>query len=129
VTQIPNLYGTHHIGASTEQAQMAVAEEVVRIVAHFKETGEALHCVNLAQPIANPVLIVQMQNQPGGLAHVFSVLGEAGIAAVEMDQMVHDDGKSTCAHIRLDRQPDEQILEKIRTGHTTITGIELISVS
>ena len=129
VTKVPNIYGTHHIGASTEQAQMAVAEEVVRIVARFKETGEALHCVNLAQPIANPMLIVQMENKPGGLAHVFGVLGEAGIAAVEMDQVIHDDGKSACAHIRLDKQPDEAIVEKIRTGHPTITGIDVISVT
>lgn len=28
----PGVYGTHHVGASTEQAQLAVAEEVVRIV-------------------------------------------------------------------------------------------------
>lgn len=129
VTKVPNIYGTHHIGASTEQAQMAVAEEVVRIVARFKETGEALHCVNLAQPIANPMLIVQMENKPGGLAHVFGVLGEAGIAAVEMDQVIHDDGKSACAHIRLDKQPDEALVEKIRAGHPTITGIDVISVA
>jgi D-3-phosphoglycerate dehydrogenase len=42
----PAVYGTHHIGASTEQAQLAVAEETVRIVRTFKETGEVLHCVN-----------------------------------------------------------------------------------
>ena len=44
--EIPNLYGTHHIGASTEQAQLAVADETVRIVRHFKETGEVLNWVN-----------------------------------------------------------------------------------
>ena len=43
---LPNLYGTHHIGASTEQAQNAVAEETVRIVAEFKKTGKVLNCVN-----------------------------------------------------------------------------------
>lgn len=129
VCAIPNAYGTHHIGASTEQAQLAVAQEVVRIVAHFKETGDALNCVNLAQPVANPVLIVQMENKPGGLAAVFGVLGDEGLTAVEMDQVIHDDGKSACAHIRLDQQPDEKVLERIRTSHATIAGIELISVS
>ncbi|WP_019814206.1 NAD(P)-dependent oxidoreductase [Saccharomonospora saliphila] len=42
----PNVYGTHHIGASTEQAQHAVAAEVVRIVDDFAE-GTVDHCVNL----------------------------------------------------------------------------------
>jgi D-3-phosphoglycerate dehydrogenase / 2-oxoglutarate reductase len=42
----PNVYGTHHIGASTEQAQQAIAEEVVRMVEAY-EAGDVLHCVNL----------------------------------------------------------------------------------
>ena len=41
----PNVYGTHHIGASTEQAQLAVADEVVRMVDAFAR-GEVLHQVN-----------------------------------------------------------------------------------
>ncbi|GJQ30882.1 MAG: hypothetical protein HBSAPP03_27660 [Phycisphaerae bacterium] len=40
------VYGTHHSGASTEQAQGAVAEETVRIVKVFKETGRFENCVN-----------------------------------------------------------------------------------
>lgn len=42
----PNVYCTHHIGASTEQAQEAVAEETVRIFVVFRETGKAPNCVN-----------------------------------------------------------------------------------
>lgn len=41
----PNVYGTHHIGASTRQAQDAVAAEVVRMVRAF-DGGEVLHRVN-----------------------------------------------------------------------------------
>jgi len=41
----PNVYGTHHIGASTAQAQAAVAGGVVEIIQAF-EQGETLHCVN-----------------------------------------------------------------------------------
>jgi D-3-phosphoglycerate dehydrogenase len=42
----PNVYCTHHIGASTEQAQEAVAAETVRIVRVFGETGQAPNVVN-----------------------------------------------------------------------------------
>jgi D-3-phosphoglycerate dehydrogenase / 2-oxoglutarate reductase len=42
----PNVYGTHHIGASTEQAQQAIAEEVVHMIDAYQR-GEVLHCVNL----------------------------------------------------------------------------------
>jgi D-3-phosphoglycerate dehydrogenase / 2-oxoglutarate reductase len=41
----PNVYGTHHIGASTQQAQQAIAEEVVRMIDAYQD-GDVLHCVN-----------------------------------------------------------------------------------
>ena len=41
----PNVRGTHHIGASTEQAQSAVADGVVRVIDSLKK-GPLLHCVN-----------------------------------------------------------------------------------
>ena len=40
------VYGTHHIGASTDQAQEAIAAETVRIVKAFKDTGRAPNAVN-----------------------------------------------------------------------------------
>jgi D-3-phosphoglycerate dehydrogenase len=41
------VYGTHHIGASTDQAQEAIAAETVRIVRTFRETGKAPNAVNV----------------------------------------------------------------------------------
>ena len=41
----PGVIGTHHIGASTDQAQEAIAAETVRIVKSFKDTGKAPNAV------------------------------------------------------------------------------------
>lgn len=41
----PGVCGTHHIGASTEQAQMAVAEGVLQVVQSYQQ-GDLLNCVN-----------------------------------------------------------------------------------
>lgn len=46
----PNVYGTPHIGASTDQAQLAIAEEVVAIVDHL-EQGRLRHCVNTPRAV------------------------------------------------------------------------------
>ncbi len=46
LAQHPNVYGTHHIGASTEQAQDAVAGGVRQILDAF-EDGRILNCVNM----------------------------------------------------------------------------------
>ncbi len=45
-TTNPNVYVTHHIGASTEQAQNAVAEETIKIIKNFVDGGNVLNCVN-----------------------------------------------------------------------------------
>jgi D-3-phosphoglycerate dehydrogenase len=43
---LPNFYGTHHIGASTDEAQTAIAWETVRIVKEFKGSGSVPNAVN-----------------------------------------------------------------------------------
>lgn len=50
IAKLPTVYGTHHIGASTEQAQEAIAAEVVRIVQTYQATGQVLNAVN--QPVS-----------------------------------------------------------------------------
>ncbi|MDH3713583.1 MAG: NAD(P)-binding domain-containing protein [Gammaproteobacteria bacterium] len=45
LSQHPRVYGTHHIGASTEQAQNAVADGVIEILTAFA-AGKVLYCVN-----------------------------------------------------------------------------------
>lgn len=44
--ELENVYVTHHIGASTEQAQTAVAEETVKIILSYMKDGIVLNCVN-----------------------------------------------------------------------------------
>ena len=46
VAKEPNIYGTHHIGASTDQAQDSVSELAVKIVETFAASGKFLHQVN-----------------------------------------------------------------------------------
>jgi D-3-phosphoglycerate dehydrogenase / 2-oxoglutarate reductase len=42
----PGVYGTHHIGASTSQAQEAVADETIEIVKEYIATGNVRNSVN-----------------------------------------------------------------------------------
>src|SRR5262249_49433552 len=66
------IYGTHHIGASTEQAQEAIAAETVRIVLEYKATGRVPNCVNIAaRTPATHLIVVSHLDKVGVLAHVF----------------------------------------------------------
>ena len=74
----PGVYGTHHIGASTDQAQEAIAAETVRIIRTYKETGRVPNVVNLAtRTPATHMLVVRHRDRPGVLAHVFDQLRAA----------------------------------------------------
>jgi D-3-phosphoglycerate dehydrogenase len=66
LSKLPNVYGTHHIGASTEQAQDAIAQETVRIVDCFLNGGVVPNCVNVAQRTpARYQLIVRHHDKVG----------------------------------------------------------------
>jgi D-3-phosphoglycerate dehydrogenase len=61
----PRVVGTHHIGASTRQAQDAVVDGVEEIIAAF-ERGELLNVVNdPPEPAGRPVVRHAAQSRAG----------------------------------------------------------------
>jgi D-3-phosphoglycerate dehydrogenase len=123
------VYGTHHIGASTEQAQVAIAHEVIRIVQTFKATGEVPNVVNrLARSSATPVLTFRHRKRPGVLAHVFGVLAGATINVEEVENIIYHGAQATLARIHLDGEPTNGALERIRTGNADIISVELSEI-
>ena len=122
ITNEPGVYGTHHIGASTDQAQQAVADEVVRIVESYLTTGEVPNCVNRAtSTAATHLLTVRHLNQPGVLAHVFYTLGQANINVEEMENIIYEGAEAACARIQLDEVPDEEHLNAIRANDNVLS--------
>lgn len=126
LVQDPGVYGTHHIGASTDQAQVAIAHEVIRIVQSFKATGEVPNVVNrLARSSATHVLTIRHRNRPGVLAHVFGVLAGASINVEEVENIIYHGAQATLARIHLDGQPEPAALSRIRSGNPDIISAEL----
>ena len=126
VARSPGVYGTHHVGASTDQAQVAIAHEVIRIVQAFRETGEVPNVVNrLARSSASHVLVIRHRNRPGVLAHVFGVLAGAAINVEEVENIIYHGAQATLARIHLDGQPGDAALDRIRSGNEDIISVEL----
>ena len=123
------VYGTHHVGASTEQAQIAIAHDVLRIVQAFIRSGEVPNCVNrLAKSSATHVLSIRHQNRPGVLAHVFRVLAERAINVEEVENIIYHGAHATLARIHLDGTPDQSALEAIKAGNPHIISVDLTSL-
>jgi D-3-phosphoglycerate dehydrogenase len=129
IARVPGVYGTHHIGASTDQAQVAIAHEVIRIVQTFLSTGEVPNVVNrLARSSATHVLSIRHRNRPGVLAHVFGVLAGGAINVEEVENIIYHGAQATLARIHLDGVPDSAAVERIRTGNQDIISVELSEI-
>lgn len=125
-----NLYGTHHIGASTDQAQEAIAAETVRIVREFKETGRVPNVVNLArQTPATHRLVVRHQDRPGVLATVLDAIKSEHINVQEMENIVFDGAEAAVARINLDNAPSRDLLDRLQAGNPDIIELDLLEVS
>ena len=121
------VYGTHHIGASTEQAQEAIAAETVRIVRAFKESGQVPNVVNLAK--ATPsicILVVRHLDRPGVLAGVLDAISAAHINVQEMENIVFEGAQAAVARIHLEAEPDQALMEQIRSGNAHILELAVI---
>ncbi len=129
IVQAPGVYGTHHVGASTDQAQVAIAHEVVRICKAYIETGAVPNCVNRqARSRATHVISVRHQNKPGVLAHVFAVLSSAGINVEEVENIMYYGALATIARIHVGREPSAEAMSAIRAGNEHIISVELSSL-
>ena len=129
IAAAPGVYGTHHIGASTDQAQEAIAAETVRIVRTYKDTGRVPNVVNLArQTPARFRLIVRHRDRPGVLAHVFDHLREGDINVQETENIVFEGAEAAVASINLDGEPDAALLSRIRAGNADVLDLQLVTV-
>ncbi len=125
----PNVYGTHHIGAATDQAQQAVADEVVRIVDSYLSAGVVPNCVNrAASTTATTLLTVRHLNKPGVLAHVFYTLGQANINVEEMENIIYEGAEAACARIQLDDRPNEGEINAIR-ANDNVLSVNITSIT
>ncbi len=126
---LANVYGTHHIGASTDQAQEAIATETVRVVRSYLETGRVPNCVNLAKRSrATHRLVVRHRDRPGVLAHVFDQLRAAGINVQETENLLFEGSQAAIATIHLDRAPDRATVERIANGSADVLGLRLVAI-
>ena len=129
LTRLPGVYGTHHIGASTEQAQEAIAAETVRIVTAYAATGKVPNVVNLARRTpATHMLVVRHRDRPGVLAHVFDVLREQGINVQETENVIFDGAEAAVARINVDGAPAPSSMRALSTGHEDILEVRLVAI-
>ncbi|HEY2878291.1 phosphoglycerate dehydrogenase [Nocardioides sp.] len=110
----PAVVATHHIGASTAQAQRAIAEGVTEIVDAFM-AGEARHCVNLMPDrLGASALAVRHLDRVGVLAQVLDVLSTAHLNVQHMVNRVFRGGEAAVAFIDVEGDASTELLDALR---------------
>lgn len=118
----PNIYVTHHIGASTEQAQDAVAEETINIIKHFVHSGVIDHWVNRAKVTdAHYQLVVKHYDKPGVLASVLDVIRNGNINIEEIENIIFEGGIAACCTLKLQTAATAEMLKQIKDNSNVIS--------
>ena len=113
----PNIYVTHHIGASTEQATTSVAEAVIEIIDTWNTTGEVLNCVNLKQTqTATCCISIRHADKVGILAGILDSLKSEGHNIQEMENIIFKGGAAACARIFLVGIPSDALISSLESN-------------
>lgn len=123
------VYGTHHIGASTDQAQQAVADEALRVILEWQRSGDAPNCVNLCVVTpATHLLVVRHQDKVGVLANVLDLLRENEINVQQMENIVFSGAKAALARIHLEAPMSSDALVALQ-GSEAVFDAQLVALS
>jgi D-3-phosphoglycerate dehydrogenase len=129
IVNLPGVYGTHHIGGSTEQAQEAIAAETVRIIRTFFQTGQVPNVVNLARTTpAICALVVRHLDRPGVLAGVLDAIRAAEINVQEMENIIFEGAQAAVARIHLETSPGPEVIARIQASSPHILEVSLINL-
>lgn len=129
IVREPNLYGTHHVGASTDQAQEAIAAETVRVIRTFKETGRVPNVVNLARRTPSThTLVVRHRDRPGVLASVLDRVRAESINVQEMENVIFEGSEAAVARINLEGGLGAEALERLKADNADIIELSLLEI-
>jgi D-3-phosphoglycerate dehydrogenase len=122
------VYGTPHVAAATDQAQLAIASETVRIVRSFLLEARVPNVVNVSNASAARFqLVIRMLDKVGTFAHVLGVLKRHGINVEEVTNTVFEGGVAACAKLRILARPTEAALAEIK-AFDEVLHVDLVTL-
>jgi len=111
----PRVVANHHVGASTDQAQGAVADGTLAIIDQYVK-GHIVNCVNMAEQSESACVIsVRHLDQVGVLANVFDLLRARGLNVATMENRIFAGAKAAVATIHLSGVADDQLLDELKS--------------
>ncbi len=111
----PQVYTTHHIGASTRQAQDAIASEVVHMLADYAR-GQVRNVVNLgAVAPRGTFLTIRHEDRVGVLSAVLTSLRSLGLNVQNMSNQVFSGAGSAVALIQVQGDFPDNLVSDLKS--------------
>ncbi|HIM66259.1 MAG TPA: hydroxyacid dehydrogenase [Acidimicrobiia bacterium] len=121
----PNVVGTHHVGASTQQAQDATSAGTIEVIEAYR-TGDLVNCVNMARPrVGASTITIRHYDRVGVLAAVFEVLRVAKINVQTMQNKVFEGANAAVAIIDI----AGKVSEKLTGELSSLDNVILVRVT
>lgn len=118
----PNVVGTHHIGASTRQAQRSIAEGTVEVIDAYRR-GQVENCVNLeTAPNRIGTLTVRHHDRVGVLASVLEMLREADVNVSTMQNRIFAGSRAAVATIDISAPVGDDLFANIE-AHPDVIAV------
>jgi D-3-phosphoglycerate dehydrogenase len=115
------VYLTHHIGASTTQAQVAIADEAERVIRQYAERGVVANCVNMAvRTPATHMITVRHIDKVGVLAAVLDECKAAEWNVQEMENRVFEGARAAVAKIRFHGAVEQAVVDRIASNEDVL---------
>ncbi len=109
----PKVTATHHIGASTDQAQRAVADGTAEVIEAYRN-GVVLDCVNLERmPNRTATLSVRHHDRVGVLARVLQELSRRQLNVANMQNRIFSGSEAAVAVIEVAGATDDELLDAL----------------
>ncbi len=109
----PSVVGTHHIGASTAQAQRSVSDGAVEVIMAYI-AGSPTNCVNLrSDPSGTCTITIRHLDRVGVLAKVFAVLRTNGLNVQQMQNQVFQGDEAAVATINASISPTQEVVDEL----------------
>ena len=130
ILSLPNVYGTHHIGASTDQAQEAIAAETVRIVAAYKDTGQGAERREPREPRRRRRTCWSCATAigPACWRTCSNICAARDINVQETENVIFEGAEAAVARINLDGAPPDGLLAAIQDGNRDILDLHLVTI-
>lgn len=109
----PNVVATHHVGASTQQAQNAVTDGTLEAIDAYR-VGAPINCVNLNPvPTRAATLTVRHHDRVGVLANVLQLLRKEQLNVSNMQNRVFAGSKAAVASIDVGHLPTQELVDEV----------------